>query len=331
MIDRNDRHHIDQWLDGELPAEDEATLAQLLQDDPERLSYLADRALLHVHLREAADRLRPIDAPSARRLPSRRHVFWTTAALLAFCLVVTLALPRATASPGDLVKKALEACNLVIDRRYSVRVEPARAHLREALGRPSPPESTLWVRDACFVQSTEVHGRSLSWGRDARGAVWFALSPHSVAVFDADEIPDALRDVCDLRTLDLPTLLASLLDDFDLERAGGTGTADTILARPRTRTSRFGTVEIAIDRDSLRVLSVVLERRVRGRTVARVRFTLEETDARDETTYEWRGHVDPDADVRDRGAMRGARRDLLNEFLGLLRQDPDVTEGPPSP
>jgi len=55
-----------------------------------------------------------------------------------------------------------------------------------------------------------------------------------------------------------------------------------------------------------------------------VRFTLEERASREGAIDEWRGHVDPDADVRDRGAMRGARRDLLNEFLGLMRQYPDV-------
>lgn len=39
--------------------------------------------------------------------------------------------------------------------------------------------------------------------------------------------------------------------------------------------------------------------------------------------YEWRGHVESEAEVRDRAAVRGARRELLTEFLGFMRQYPD--------
>lgn len=318
MIDETTRQRVDRWLDGDPSVDDEVALRKVLEDHPEALSFLAHRALLHVHLSEAAHRPPPLDAGFERRRSRPRHRFWTIAAMLACGIFLTLALPRASAGPGDLVRKALGACRTPVDRRYAVQVEPARPHLREALGRPSPPRSTLWVRDARFVQSTEVQGRRLSWGRDAGGAVWFSLSPHSVAVFDADEIPDALRDVCDLRTLDLATLLESLLADFDLERIGGDGTTDTIVARPRDGTSRFGAVEIAIERDSLRVLHVLLERRLRGRVAARVRFSLEETAAREETIYEWRGHVEPDVEVLDRGAARGARRELLAELVRVV-------------
>lgn len=323
MTDAAIRQRIDRWLDGDLPVDDEAALRKAFEDDPEALRFLADRALLHAQLREAVDRLLPLDAGLGRRRFSRRHAIGTAAAILACGIFATLALPRAAASPGDVVRRALDASRTTLDRRYTLRIEPVHPHPREVREALAPPESTLWVRDSRFVQSTEIEGRSLSWGRDGRGAVWFSLSPRSVVVFEADEIPDALRDVCDLRTLDLPTLLASLLEDFDLERVGGTGTTDTIVARPRGRISRFGTVEIAIERDSLRVLSVVLDRPVRGRTVARVRFTLEETASREGAIYEWRGHVESDAEVRDRAAVRGARRDLLTEFLKVMRREPD--------
>lgn len=326
MIRDDVRLKIDQWLDGDLPDADETALNQALENDQDSLAHLVDRAMLHGLLRETAGRAVAVVDPVATRRRFSRPVAWITAAAVACAMLGGLiSLPQATASPIAVVKKALEACRTLLDRRYAVRIEPARPGLRHLNGRDMPlRESTLWARDARFAQSAEISGRNLVWGRDAGGAVWFAVSRRAVAVFEADEIPDALRELCDLRTLDLETLLASLLADFDLERTRRTGTTDTILAQPRAGTApaRLGPVEIEIDRQSWLVRSVVLERRHREWAVAITRFTLEETASREDGRYEWRTYVDPDAEVRDRGSALGGRRELLGEFLRLLRRLP---------
>jgi len=326
MTNDDTRIQIDRWLDGDLPDADEAPLQMALENDPEALAHLADRAVLHGLLREAAHRAVVVGGrvePRQRR-SFARPVAWIAAAAVACTVIVGLvSLPQATASPMHVVEKALDACRTLLDRRYAVVIEPMRGPLGNVNGRSiSTRESTLWARDARFVQSMEVAGRHLVWGRGARGAVWFAVSRRSVAVFEADEIPEALAELCDLRTLDLETLLASLLSDFDLERTGRTASTDMIVARPRAGTgpSKFGSVELEIDRESMLVRSVVLERRHRDRQVAIRRFTLEETASGREAEYEWRSHVDPDAEVRDRGWALAARRELLVEFLRLLRR-----------
>ena len=321
MIDEPVRQRIDRWLDGDLPVEDEAALERDLGDLPEAASVLADRALLHGLLRGRAP------ATAAAALEARRRVVrpaaWAALAIAACGMLATLlVLPTADAGSADMVQKALERWRDDVDRRYVVRVQPAWPRLRVDPPRPQPPLSTLWVRGARFVQTTEVDGHSLAWGRDARGDVWFTVSPRSVAVFAADETPDPLRDACDLRTLDHATLLETLLADYSLRRVGGDASTDTILARPRDGASPFGRVRITIERDSLRVRSLVVERRLRGRTTATVHFTLEETAPREESIYEWPEHVGPDADVLDHGAGRAPRRRLLTEFLRLLRQEP---------
>ena len=326
MIGDDIRLKIDRWLDGDLPETDEAALGQALENDPDSLALLADRAMLHALLQEATGRVVVAGGRIGTRRKFVQPLAWIAAAAAA-CAVLggLMSLPQATASPAAVVKQALEACRTLLDRRYAVRIEPAQPGLRNPAGRPLPSrESTLWARDARFVQSLEVSGRTLVWGRDVRGAVWFAVSRRAVAVFEADEIPDPLRELCDLRTLDLETLLASLLADFDLERTGRTASTDTIVARPHPGTgpSKFGPVEIEIDRQSSLVRSVVLERRHREWAVAVARFTLEETASREDVRYEWRTHVDPDAEVRDRGSALGARRELLGEFLRLLRRLP---------
>jgi hypothetical protein len=323
MIDDRARQRVDRWLDGDLPVSDEAALESDLRDDPESLAHLADRALLHGLLRDHAGRSAVVPAALERRRKVVRTVAFTALGLLVCVIVGTsFMLPTADAGSADLVQKALDRSRDDFDRRYSVRVEPAFPRRWVGSSRPKPPVSTLWVRDRRFVQTTEVEGRTLAWGRDGRGAVWFTVSPRSVAVFNADETSDPLRDACDLRTLDQARLLETLLSNFDLRRGGGTPSTDTIVARPRDGASRFGRIQIVIERDSLRVASLVVERRIRGRTTATVHFTLEETAPRDEVIYEWSGHVAPDAEVLDRKLGRAARRSLLAEFLRLLRQEP---------
>ena len=324
MMTDDTRLKVDRWLDDDLSVADEATLQQALEGEPGTLAHLADRALLHGLLRESGDRAAVVAVSMQPRRRFDRRVACGVAAVLA-CIIVggIVSLRPATASPTAVVRKALEACGTLVDRRYAVRIEPTGTGRRGFTVRPqSPRDSTLWVRGTRFVQMAEVPGRTLVWGRDARGAVWFAVSRRSVAVFEADEIPESLRDLCDLRTLDLETLLTSLLKDFECERIGSTSGVDTILARPRAGTaSRVGPVEIEIDEDSLLVTNVVLERRHHDWAVGRVRFELEETSIGQESLYEWPDHVDSDADVRDRGAVPGARRELLGEFLRLLRRD----------
>ena len=326
MIGENIRLMIDQWLDGDLPEADETVLQRALETDLESLTHLADRAVLHRLLREAAEREAVIAGPVGPRRNLGRPVAWVAAAIVA-CTVLggLVSLPRATAGPVAVVKRALQACRTSMDRRYAVHIEPTRSNIQDPSSRPAPPsESTLWVRDARFVQSAEVSGGTLVWGRDTRGAVWFALSRRSIAVFDADEIPEVLREVCELRTLELETLLTSLLRDFDLERFGRTGNTDTVVARPRAGagSSKFGSVRIDIDSESLLVTNVSLERLHRERAVATIRFTLEETTSDEGSRYEWQHHADADAEVLGRDAVRGARSELLGEFLRRLRGYP---------
>jgi len=320
MTDARVTRRIDRWLDGDLSDDEERAFGDDLARDPANVAMLADRALLHGLLGELAGTPAPASPPRPRRETLTRSLLFTAAGLLvAASLGTLLVLPRAAAGPTDLVEQALAAARTAVDRRYAVRVEPA--DLRAGRRWASPPEATLWVRDDRFVQSTGADGQPLAWGRGPGGEVWFALSPRAVAIFAPDEIPDGLRDVCDLRTLDLTTLLETILEGHDLRRVGGDRT-DTILARPRRAAGKIGAVTIEIDRESLRVTGATLERLARGRAVATVRFTLEETATVAETTYDWRSHVDADATILDRTSARGSRRDLLAEFLRLVSIQP---------
>jgi hypothetical protein len=248
---------------------------------------------------------------------------WASSATVACLLLISmLLLPNVVASPTELVQKTLAEYRTAIDRCYAVKVETEGRALRKRLpGRAVPVDSKLWVRGYSFVQFFDSSGDQLVWGRDAQGAVWFTLSGKSAAIFEANEIPDVLQDVCDLRTLDVTTLLESLLRDYDLKYTDREDSNHTILAspRPEVSNSKYGTVEIEIDTRSGLIRRVSLERLRAKRVLAVISFSLEEIQNREDSFYEVRTHLQPNADVLERGTGFGRRSDLLREFLQKLR------------
>jgi hypothetical protein len=233
-----------------------------------------------------------------------------------------LLLPNVVASPAELVQKTLAEYRTAIDRCYAIKVETEGRPLRKRLpGRAVPADSKLWVRGNSFVQFFDSSGDQLVWGRDAQGAVWFTLSGKSAAIFEANEIPEVLQDVCDLRTLDVTTLLESLLRDYDLKYTDREDSNRTILASPRSdvSNSKYGTVEIEIDTRSGLIRRVSLERLRAKRVLAVISFSLEEIQNREDSFYEVRTHLQPNAGVLERGTGFGRRSDLLREFLQKLR------------
>jgi hypothetical protein len=321
MIDDDVRRAIDAWVDGAPSADDEQTLSRALGADPAAIALLADRARLHALLRDTGGWGEPPPAPVGSRRVFGRRLAWGGAALVAGGAGLWLTLPpTADAGAIDAVQGALMASRPAGDRRYSVSVGAARQWRFSAARRSAVPASTLWVRGSRFVQIADVSGRPVAWGRDGTGAVWFAPSRDTAALFDAAEVPEALAEVCDLRSLDLPTLLEKLLADFDLQRLDRGDGHDLVRATPRAgAVTAYGRVDIEIERESLVVRRAVVERsagRWHGIVVA---FTLEEIGVQDDGVYEMAAHVAAGATVLGRDSPRGARGELLREYLQAVR------------
>jgi hypothetical protein len=338
MISDTIRQQIDQWLDGELLEGECARLKEAIEQKPETLEFLSDRALLHTILSKAvafdsltlhaAPEDSEVDHSSKKPLlqPDRllaQPWIWASSATVACLLLISmLLLPNVVASPAELVQKTLAEYRAEIDRCYAVKVETDGRPLRKRLpGRAIPADSKLWVRGNSFVQFFDSSGDPMVWGRDAQGAVWFTLSSKAAAIFEANEIPDILEDACDLRILDVTTLLESLLRDYELKYTDQEDSNHTILASPRSEVSnsKYGTVEIKIDSRSGLIRRVSLERLWAKRVLAVISFSLEEIQSREDSFYEVRTHLQPNADVLERGIGFGKRSDLLREFLQKLR------------
>lgn len=338
MIPDTLRQQIDQWLDGDLPEGERARLKESLEQIPEALEFLSDRALLHTMLaRSAAVDSLPLNAAldysevdhsskkpflQPYRLLAQPWICASSITVACLLLISILLPPIVVASPAALVQKTLAEYRTAIDRCYAVKVETEGRPLRKRLpGRAVRADSMLWVRGNSFVQFFDSSGDQLVWGRDAQGAVWFTLSGKSAAIFEANEIPDALQDVCDLRTLDVTTLLESLLQDCDLKYTDREDSNHTILAspRPEVSNSKYGTVEIEIDTRSGLIRRVSLERLRAKRVLAVISFSFEEIQNREDSFYELRTYLQPNAGVLERGTGFGRRSDLLREFLQTLR------------
>ena len=212
MIPESLKQQIDQWLDGELPAEDEPQLQRVLQSTPEVLAYFSDRALLHGMLSKSTTLSEECpyalgDNPSLPESP--RYVPWQAtpwmarpwvwvATTLAACLLLIPVLfdSALVASPTELVRKTLAEYQSSIDRCYAVKIDVDAPRRRRGLSRRGPPaESKLWVREDCFVQLFDGEGEQLVWGRNSAGAVWFTIASRSAAIFEGHEVPEALKDI----------------------------------------------------------------------------------------------------------------------------------------
>ena len=326
MITESLKEKIDQWLDGDLPVEEEAQMQQWLEGTPEALEFLSDRALLHQMLAKSAawdlSSLKVNELPQTRPWFAHPWMWVSSAAVAGLVLASMLFLPNVVASPVELVQKTLAEYRPGIDRRYNVNVELESGLYRSRFPRRTPAsDSKLWARGSSFVQIFQSSSGELVWGRNSEGAVWFTIAGKSAAIFEANEIPAALQELCDLRSLEMTSLLESLLRDYDLEYINREQKVHTLLARPRAAAghSKYGAVEIEIDPQWPLVRRITLERLKDKRSLAVVSFALEQIQQRDASFYELQSHLQEDAFIYDRGSRFGKRSELLREFLLNLR------------
>lgn len=324
MIEERWQQLIDRWLDGDLPAEEEANLQRVIESVPESVTFLADRSVLNGMLADVVELGALTDLHQRPRRWVQSPIAWTVSAV-SICLILfaIVTQPRAVASPAEVVQKALLASRTIIDRHYEVRVETEAPWVQVRSARRRPPRaSELWIRGNQFLQRYEIGEESLVWGRNERGEVWFTMSGTSTVVFQASEVPDVLQDLCELRTLDVQTLLNSLLKDFDLEYVERPGSYVRILARPRSDSgrSKYAAVEIEIETESLLVRNVRLERAIDRRHLATLTFSLKEVTSQEDAFYERQSYVKSDGEVLERGSIHAMRLERLRKFVQILRE-----------
>src|SRR5207244_6922078 len=74
----------------------------------------------------------------------------------------------------------------------------------------------LWTRGDRFWCTTPFEFGPTAWGRDGQGRLWVAVSRRDGLRVGRDAIPERLALVCDVRGVQLETLLHDVLADFEL-------------------------------------------------------------------------------------------------------------------
>jgi hypothetical protein len=307
-----------------LTAPEQARLEELLSGSAEarRLWFLycdMERGLARRKPAVVREPLFTAPVPSTRRsTPFRVPWAWAMAASVVFAALLgsLLFFSSGTASAAAVVQRALKAHAALLDRCYRVEVRGG-----ERAVPPRRQESLLWTRGDGFWNQIEADGKSVAWGRDEGGGVWFALSRKEGARLSADEVPEPLQTACDLRSVQMESLLREILAGYDLRREPASADIDLIHAEPKpgNTASRYGSALLEVDAHTHVLRRVELQRTHQGRAVANVSFTLVESSLQDDARYTLEGHLDPDGNIYDRASGRGQRGPVIAEFLRLIR------------
>jgi hypothetical protein len=274
----------------------------------------ADAVLRRVYQRLDADAPRPLTLPQRR--PHWRSSL--AAGLVAAGLVIGLlvvAQPAAMAGPSQLVVEALQASLPEADREYLLQVQAIGAD-DQPMGNPLR-ESHLWTRgDRYRIDSV---GQDFRMGQDEQHRIWIAPTRDEGIRFAAQEAPEKLALISDLRTLNLDVLLRELTRGFRLTWDEDTLPASfpntrRILGKPRgDRLHGVQSVLLEVEPESKIVRRVVVER-VRQLTQTRVRLTLQwiASHAQPDSFYHLESVLKPGAPIHE-GAP--SRDQLLRLFM----------------
>jgi hypothetical protein len=243
---------------------------------------------------------------------------WALAASVVFAALIggLVFMSQSTASAAAVVQRALKVHSALLDRCYRVEVRGER----DGVSTPRQ-ESLLWTQGNRFWNQLQTDDKTVAWGRDESGGVWFALSPKVGARLAANEVPEPLQTACDLRSVQMESLLREILAGYDLRREPASADIDLIHAEPKpgNTASRYGSALLEVDAHTHVLRRVELQRTHQGRAVANVSFTLVESSLQDDARYTLEGHLDPDGNIYDRASGRGQRGPVIAEFLRLIR------------
>ncbi|MEO1525230.1 MAG: hypothetical protein AAFX06_07320 [Planctomycetota bacterium] len=309
--------------DETIEREESKRLSSLLRQDAslreEYVAFLKTHAALCWEHRDASVREHSeglLDRANVHnKKPRRRLLVWlTVAATVAF---VTFVVNRYEALARDRAQKvvaaALKAHSFDFEHRYHASVtweNPLQAQLQ--------PGSKIMVSTRGDEFWIGITGRQrLAIGKAPDESVWIALNEVQGVRIAPDEVGPTLRDLLQLHSLRLESMLSGILRDHDLQLMESSATTDTIVAKPTRMLGWIRNVLIEVDRESGRVLNL----RASGRTLLRGRFTVDfqsegvPTDG--PSKYHLEEHLAPTASILTADQSREQRQEVLTRAFGL--------------
>ena len=190
---------------------------------------------------------------------------------------------------------------------------------------PSEPEPSrevrLWTQGHRFWVEVDGGERRWVWGRTADGAVWTTLGPRLAVEIGPSELGRPLQYMADLYSLELESLLKTILRRCQLERTSSTATTHVITARPHARRVRWiREAVIEVDRETKAVRRLVLRRQLPKHAPSTLTCTLVESRAPDESKYGPRGHLQRHFQIFTRDSDCEQRRAALVAWFGTCAE-----------
>ncbi|MSR31322.1 MAG: hypothetical protein EXR99_07445 [Gemmataceae bacterium] len=246
--------------------------------------------------------VRVAQTPRASRKTAR--FFWFTAALAASLMAFLGGwyLQPLQANPQAVVRDALQAHSLPVDRLYLVetRLDP-RNPVSQMPGANHLKTNLLWTRGNHFLLVPPDGKKTWAMGRDSDNDFWMAIpgNPGMGMRMPMEELPEPVRAIADLLTMRMETLLNDVLVDFHLEGKFNEGGIFTVAAYPKFPgpQTRVSSVFMEIDSPTRVVRKVVIAKINRGLPVANVTFRLVEIGNQPDNSYSLEGHLGPQAQV----------------------------------
>ena len=288
---------------------DHVVLDTLLQEElsPESLVEVVD-------LQESAPPTTTKGGPAHELKRWRGKVGWlaTAASLAIVAFFVGRFQTRAFASASDVIHAALDVHSNDVQREYLVDVVWEDSETAESIP-PKDVRVTTWGDK--FWISIEAR-RRFSLGSEPDSSVWIALSPLRGMRIEQDELGPLLRDVTDIYSLRLESMLEGVLQEHDLAIVESTAATYVVVATPRRKRGWIRNVTVAVDRETKTVRRMVAKRRSLLRGPSMVTFTLVETTLPDESQFQLAGHLDSESVVLTGDSTPDLRREVLENVLG---------------
>lgn len=268
---------------------------------------------------DAATGLQRVRATLGAARP-RRRPWWLAAAVVGLALLAGgLYFGSGRASAEALVRQALQAHAMSVDRCYLVETQPdSGSPLWQAMR-----QSRLWTRGDRFWIESSIGPRQWSWGRDEEGQLWLAVSANRGLRYEAGEAPETLAFLCDVYSMKIETLLGDVLANFDLQREEAEPGTYRIRAelKPGHSHPSLRSAVLEIDAETKVLKKIVLARNFRGRPTKTATFTLIDSRNVDDSRYQLEGHLTAPYQIFSRSFEPQRRRELLFGRAGAREPD----------
>ncbi len=221
----------------------------------------------------------------------------------------------AYAGASAVVQTAIDTHKQPIERIYVVDVKFHDTSMAPAIAQ----DARIATQGNRFWVEMKYNRKRWTWGQTPDGAIWLVLGSRRAILLDREEVGEPLKQIAEIYSLRVESLLHELLRDFDLEQTRVDEMTHVIVARSRGGSPRWlRRATLEIDTETKAIRRLILERRFASGQLSTITFTLVETRVADEDLFQPQGHLREPFEVFSRDSSPGRRQGILQHWFGSM-------------